>query len=167
MFVTKTSKIKGDLYKIHQHVSAMFPNQRRMFYVGDSDITVVSETSALFSETSKVVSEYNNGAILPFRVRLNPVKAEKATGRRIPISRDNLSAFVMKRLTHDAFTLKECKVTIEGRYILNKGSKTIPYESVVVEGVLEVLDSSKFADVLISGLPGKGKAFGFSMLNIF
>ncbi len=31
----------------------------------------------------------------------------------------------------------------------------------------EVVDASKFLDVLILGLPGKGKAFGFSMLNIF
>lgn len=109
--------------------------------------------------------------ILRFRLRANPTKREKETGKRQGIfSEEEQIEWLHKKGLQRGFELIEATATDEGfardrKSNQNSGRNNITLLSVKYEGLLRVIDSEAFRDTIENGI-GTAKAFGFGLLSI-
>lgn len=108
-----------------------------------------------------------------FRVTLNPVVSEACgvnskRGRVRPVPNDKQLEFLWDRSEKNGFLLERENFYIVKRehIVLKKqNEKDVNLSKAVYEGVLTVIDKSKFVDTLTLGF-GKKKAYGFGMMTI-
>ena len=131
---------------------------------------MISENPSISGgRTSSLIdtSSFKTGDVKTFTTRINPVKRSKAT-HKIEIIRDeDLFEFVINRFKSSGFKLASIQIIKEPLFLIKKSQKVIPYKSLRINGTLQITDPVIFKDVLLQGITGKGKAFGFGMLNIF
>lgn len=168
MYLTYIPLVSGDDYAQHQHVKSIFPgDQKVLFQQQDSGLLVWSSCKPLGDYTTKEVDVYSyaKGSTYPFTIRLNPVKRDAKTRKRVGIDPEQVKAWIRKQLTDKGMSINFQYVREGVRRSQKKGA-TISHASVLCFGTLTVTDAKLFSDVLTAGI-GHGKGFGFGFLNIF
>lgn len=168
MYLTHISIVQGDDYNQHQHVKSIFPgDQRVLFQQQDSEILVLSECKPLGDYETKEVdlSSFEVGKEYVFSLRLNPVKRDIKTHKRVAIDPDQVKAWIKKQLTDKGMRVNFQYVREGVRRSLKKGT-TISHTSVLCFGTVTVTELELFKSALTLGI-GHGKGFGFGLLNIF
>lgn len=112
----------------------------------------------------------SGGRLLRFRLRANPAKREKESGKRLGIvDEEGQLAWLRRKGEAGGFAVREAVIVREdGPESLAKGRKDghkLSLLSARFEGVLQVTDAERFGDALCKGI-GPGKAFGFGMLSV-
>lgn len=120
------------------------------------------------------VKEFNplftNGLKLIFRLRANPVKREKASGKRKGITaEEELIAWLRRKGTDGGFTLHSAEVrkeTLTASKIKSEETQhAAQFQSVLFQGILEVTDVGLFHQSITNGI-GAAKGLGFGLLSI-
>jgi len=161
MYLTKLSPMLGSNYQVHQKVRELFPGEQRvLFQRSDYGIVVISKTAIKESELQK--NTFTVGDQYPFTLRLN--SSHKKNGKRVALS-DVSKDWVQKKLGQ-AGVKGMYNIIPEKAQCFMKGSTKITLSSVFITGFFEILDEEKFIYALYNGI-GKGKSFGFGMINIY
>jgi CRISPR-associated protein Cas6/Cse3/CasE subtype I-E len=167
MYLTKITKNSDDVYKVHQQVCALFENQKKLFHIGRSKVTVLSE-KPLDESSKKVATDFKVGDEYKFKTVLNPIKMSCSKKKIVPLTDSNdIAKYVKKRILSAGVSLQACSISVDGVVKINKGESPISYNTVTVSGNLIVDDVEKFKYIITNGFAGKGRSFGFNMLNIF
>lgn len=163
MYLTKLPPMQGSDYQVHQKIRELFPGEQRvLFQRSDYKIVIISDTAIKESELYE--NTFAVGEQQSFTLRLNPSYRSKKNGKRV----------ILPSVSKDWVQKKLEEVGVKGMYHIipekpkcfMKGSTKITLGSVFITGFLEVLDEKKFAQALRKGI-GKGKSFGFGMINIY
>lgn len=104
-----------------------------------------------------------------FEITLNPSKRNKHTGKVEAIrKRDDIGSWAIER-SHRSWGFEilpdHLQVTINPALQFVKGVQTITHNSAHLKGELKVTDRSAFIESFLHGI-GRGKAFGFGLLQI-
>jgi CRISPR system Cascade subunit CasE len=114
------------------------------------------------------VSQLPPGRILQFRLKANPSKRDKATGKTIGLFRQ------ADQLTWLARQAERCGFTVHGVDVIptpdvfgNKAKGTAPIRifTVLYQGILQVTEASLLLTALQQGI-GRGKSYGCGLLSI-
>jgi CRISPR system Cascade subunit CasE len=181
-----------DPYSIHRTVYSLFPkieNTERDFLFADKGgnfderrILILSKRSPLQPEygtvESKVIPEsFLNCDTYGFEIRLNPTKREKNSGKIIPVQgTEKQDSYLKKKKLLEWFCAKSeswgfstdhnsLQIQSTDVQIFEKGNKQIIQSSVTFIGKLRVKNRVLFIKSFEEGI-GRGKAFGFGLLEI-
>lgn len=163
MYLTKLPPMQGSDYQVHQKIRELFPGEQRvLFQRSDYKIFVISKTAIKESELYQ--NTFAVGEQQSFTLRLNPSYRSRENGKCIallPVSKD----WIQKKLKQAGVKGMYNIISEKSRCFM-KGSTKITLSSVFITGFLEVFDDRKFAHALRKGI-GRGKSFGFGMINIY
>ncbi len=163
MYLTKLPPMQGSDYQVHQKIRELFPGEQRvLFQRSDYKIFVISKTAIKESELSQ--NTFAVGDQYSFTLRLNSSHRSKKEGKRVALP-DVSKDWVQKKL-EQAGIKGMYNIIPEKTRCFMKGLTKITLSSVFIVGFLEILDEKKFMDTLYKGI-GKGKSFGFGMINIY
>jgi CRISPR-associated protein Cas6/Cse3/CasE subtype I-E len=169
MYLTQLPIKAGDDYQQHQAIRNIFPgDQKILFQSHDAGVLVLSDKKPEAIDVSVMdvnVSSYENGGKYAFTIRLNPVKRDINTKKRVAIEADMVKAWIRKQLSSAGVDVIFQYVREGTRRSFRQGKK-VSLVSVLCFGVLTIKDADTFQKALVSGI-GHGKGFGFGMLNVF
>jgi CRISPR-associated protein Cas6/Cse3/CasE subtype I-E len=169
MYITKLPGIDGDSYRKHQVIRQMFPgDQRVLFQKNDEGILVLSDLSSVtegLDSKELDTSSYKNGGQYAFSLRLNPVKRDIKTRKRVALDPDQVKGWVTKQLSSVGID-SNFQYIREGVQRSDRQGKAISLVSILVFGVLTIKDDLLFYKALRGGI-GHGKGLGFGFLNVF
>jgi CRISPR-associated protein Cas6/Cse3/CasE subtype I-E len=168
MYLTQVSAIKGDDYQQHQVVRKIFPgDQKVLFQKSDNGLTVLSSAKpiGLQSQELDIFSLAVIGKQFNFTIRLNPVKRDMKTHKRVTLDNDFVKPWITRQFIKAGVEAKFQYIKEGTRRSLKQG-KIISFASVICFGLLTVKDVENFQKALEQGI-GCGKGFGFGLLNIF
>lgn len=156
-------------YQIHQKLMTLFQkneNPRILFQKNGSSVTVLSRTKPIESlGFSFEVKDYTEKDVLPFSLRLNPVKRDPKTKKKtLPVRSLQYKEWVQKKASLCGFKILDMQIESEGRL---EGKNGHPINSLFAKGILEVENADLFMKKLEEGIPGPEKHVGFGMLNVF
>lgn len=172
-----------DAYSIHKTVYSLFPKEddksRSFLYYdkgGDFNkrqILLLSKTMPNKPEIGEIASKEIPNAFLQedyyaFEVLINPVKRESKTGKIIPIiGKDNLSEWFLQKTATFGFSVLPNTLIIQDTDVMQfeKEKQKVVFGKALFKGKLNVTDRQFFIKSFEQGL-GKGKAFGFGLLQI-
>lgn len=171
MFLTRIpDSVQLDDYAIHQNIMKMTSGRRVLYQRKGVEIDILTtyaiEGSRDFTARTTALAV---GKSILFTMRVNPVVSkvlEKGQrGKRFPVPPQELRNWTTAILGRNG-TRADFSILSEGPRFSRKGQSTITLSSIMVSGVMEILDAEKFRHALANGI-GHGKALGFGMLNIF
>jgi CRISPR system Cascade subunit CasE len=117
-------------------------------------------------------SKYTEGQVLRFRLRANPTKREKATGKRLGLrTPEEQRAWLSRMAVKSGFDLICDALSVrEDGFQHSRRSKMIDpqahvHRAVVLEGLLRVTSKKDFREAIASGI-GSAKAYGFGLLSV-
>ena len=168
MYLTQMSMVEGDDYQQHQAVRGVFPgDQKVLFQQSDSGLTILSSEKpvGLQSQEIDISSQAVEGKQYSFTIRLNPVKRDIKTHKRVVLDNDSVKPWITQQLNRAGVEVKFQYIK-EGIRRSVKQGKTISLVSVICFGFLTVKNVADFRRALEGGL-GHGRGLGFGMLNIF
>lgn len=174
-----------DTYTLHKIVYSLFPKEgekERDFlfaYKGGSfsekDIIILSEDKPLISDVGEISSkeiptEFLQQDYYGFEVQMNPVYKDNKTGKVVAIrgsDKEALTAWFLKKSSSFGFEVQKDSFSIGNTDVITfkKDEKTVTLGKAVFTGRLRVTDRELFINSFKNGL-GKGKAFGFGLLQI-
>jgi CRISPR-associated protein Cas6/Cse3/CasE subtype I-E len=170
MYTTKMNSAIGDDYKQHQTVREKFPgDQRVLFQQSDCGMLITSSEKPV--DGSLTVKEIDpsvlavEGEQFTFSLRLNPVRRDHKTHKRVALEIQQIRPWIEKQLTEAGIEAQFQFVT-EGTRRSMKQDKTISLFSVMCIGLLTVKKADQFRKALEQGI-GHGRGLGFGLLNIF
>jgi len=182
-----------DRYEMHRTLMSAFPAQlpddeRMLYRVEESrdreDVSLLVQSRLLpdWDTSSHIMSpgylrqppQQRLIALPPvetrsrFRLHANPTI--KSEGKRHAISGDErLANWLARQGEQHGFTisLAHLRIVPLGRFHgqIRQGAHRQTWAGVQFDGVLEVMDASRFTDALMQGV-GSGRAFGFGLLSI-
>ncbi|SEI65450.1 CRISPR system Cascade subunit CasE [Allopseudospirillum japonicum] len=105
-----------------------------------------------------------------FKVQINPVRKEKASGKRIAVKgRDKVAQWFAERAPKSwGFSVDLHTLQVEGIEVLqfiDKTKRQVTIGRATLQGRLTVTDAALFAQSFQNGI-GKGRAFGCGLLQI-
>jgi CRISPR-associated protein Cas6/Cse3/CasE subtype I-E len=169
MYMTRLPLIKGDDYRLHQHVREIFPGEQRvLFQTTDDSIIVISQNQAVKGDVTSTrvdPASFADGKRHTFTLRLNPVKRDKKTRKRVPQDESQIKKWIAERLL-DIGVEARFQYVFENIHQSKRREEKISFFSVLCFGSLVVKDGQTFAYALANGI-GHGKGFGFGLLNVF
>jgi CRISPR system Cascade subunit CasE len=171
-----------DPYSIHRVVYSLFPKTEdtRDFLFADKGGSFNERNILIFSKREPLQPEYGaiesktipdsflQQACYGFTVRLNATKREKESGKiRAITGKENLVEwFCTKCETWGFSTVREkLEIVDAGLQNFEKSNNDVTQNSAVFKGVLKVTDRDLFIKSFEEGI-GRGKAFGFGLLEI-
>lgn len=178
----KALRVK-DVYSIHKAVYSLFPQENgrhREFLYADKGgdfyerrILILSRENPINPEFGSIASKEIPEIFLQekyygFEVQVNPVKRENATGKIISVrGRENLLQWFASKAPSYGFEVYPESLTVQDTDVVTfeKKSQPVTLGKAVFIGKLKVIDRKLFISVFENGL-GKGKAFGFGLLQI-
>jgi CRISPR system Cascade subunit CasE len=106
------------------------------------------------------------GQRLAFRLRANPAKRARETGKRVALkTREEKLAWLSRRLEEGGFRLLEGEVLQDVFLEVPKAGHRVQVQAVLFEGLLEVREPEKALETLRQGV-GPGKALGLGLLSV-
>lgn len=170
----------SDAYSIHKVIYSLFPGSKRTFLYYDQGgdnrsrkILIVSkhqpedpEYGTL--ESKAVPTNFLQQDHYAFHIRLNPVKSESQSRKRIAIiGEDALREWFVDRSPEWGFhtAMKALEITATGVQSIERAQRKIVHNVAEFRGLLSVSDRETFIRSFESGI-GKAKAFGFGLLQI-
>ncbi|MBN2763277.1 MAG: type I-E CRISPR-associated protein Cas6/Cse3/CasE, partial [Bacteroidales bacterium] len=111
------------------------------------------------------IQHLNNGDKLKFLLRANPTK--KVDKKRISIIKyDDRVKWLIHKAENHGFKVIDVNVSGEGaKSSPSKQSHQLTFNSVVYNGILEIVEIVQFKQTLFNGI-GSAKAFGFGLITI-
>ena len=168
MYLTKVRDPGGDDYRVHQYLMGIFDRQKILFQRKGFEIDVLSERgNADSQDVSGLVDGAGVGSTMLFTIRLNPVVTRYIDGknRRVALESNRVRCWIEEVFGKNGFTA-EFAIRDEGYRRSQRSSATVTLYSVLVTGVLTVVDPDLFHSAIRKGL-GHGKGMGFGLLNVF
>lgn len=110
--------------------------------------------------------QFKKGNTFWFRLFANPTKKDK--GKRVGMyNEEERYQWFKRKCELGGFNIIHVRITRKEQIIakVNKNSKTMTFQGIQFEGVLQITDSTKFEAILKNGV-GSAKAFGFGLLSI-
>lgn len=175
----KTLKVT-DVYSIHKIVYSLFPGNKRDFLYYDMGgdirgrkVLILSHSQPLIPDfgsiQSKIVpKEFLNHQYYAFQILINPVQKSLKDKRLIPIiSRENLIPWFTEKEKNWGFISDTASLDVYGLgvQIINRSKTKIIHNKAVFRGTMQVSDKIKLKHCFENGI-GKGKAFGFGLLQL-
>jgi CRISPR-associated protein Cas6/Cse3/CasE subtype I-E len=165
------TKVSGaDSYKVHQMVKKLFPDGREQFRIDGNHVIAKTVTLPKNNCEGKLqITEdcISIGSIRKFQIRGVAAKRDSKTQKMIPlIESTDASNWIHERSDINGFKITKMSVIMEGPVFIQKKGYTMTFNSVNYEGELKVTDTKLFEKLLKTGL-GKGKSFGFGMMDIY
>lgn len=176
----KHYRMKDDGYSLHKLIYSLFPGDERDFLYYDygmdeygRTILIESHSSPLVPEvgsleSKRVAPEFYSHDRYGFQVLVNPVIKKKENPSLIPVRGDEaVRKWIIDRLESWGFSVDWDSLEIEEKSVLviHKGENCLVYNRYLLRGSLFVLDRANFIQSCEMGI-GRGKAFGFGMLQI-
>lgn len=168
MYYTEILTSETELHNLHGVVEKYFPEQKKHYAVNGRVISVRSEKPTIASEyksTEVDVAKFAVGDLHGFSVTLNPI-VKSRDGKVMPLRGDKEREYVVKRLAEAGVDVLKMEIEPCGVVWVNKSNNKFPVNTCRVKGILEVIDKEKFSQVVLTGLPGRCKAYGYGMLNL-
>ncbi|MEN9945641.1 MAG: hypothetical protein RLZZ293_27 [Pseudomonadota bacterium] len=119
-------------------------------------------------ETKAISPEFVNFDRYAFEIVINPVKKINATGKiEAIIGREAITQWLLDRAPTWGFEIqaKSLEVQINQTQSFQKGEQKILHNKALIKGELQVTNREQFLHSFTRGV-GKGKAFGFGLLQI-
>lgn len=169
-----------DTYGLHKFIYSLFPGAKRDFLYyemrGDArgkKILVISQKvpeipDHIVIEIKKIPEDYFDNKMYAFQIKLNPFTKDSKTSRYIPIKgHGNLSTWFIEHQLKWGFEVEEDTLEIFDWKVemIETRNGIIPFNSATYKGVLKVIDKELLENYFKKGI-GKGKAFGFGLLQI-
>jgi len=175
MQMYKINKALDDNYMNHQMVKEAFPGEgKTLWRRRGSHLLVLTECSLanslgdsdMIETLGEVVSnlERNLADKVPFTIRLNACKAQGH--KRFCLPANEVEGWALNKLSGLGFEICSARVVNEGRVVSMRQGKKNTHGSVVVDGVLKVVDRDALIRSLTSGI-GHAKSYGFGLLDVF
>lgn len=152
-----------DENQCHKYIKGIFEGNSNVLYQRLKNLILVTSdleySNVLYSDDiSGIVNSWTLGSAMEFSARIN-----SASRNGVPISY-NLKSFLDEKFNKCGF-YSDFEYKLEGRIeIKNKG---VMAYSTLVNGVLKIKDINLFRNTIRFGIPGRFKAYGFGMLNVF
>ena len=174
MNIYKIHQSYNNNYTNHQMLKELFEGDGKILWqkVGDS-ITALTDinVSEKFKDEIGIENIGNVGNYLThilnstvdFSIRINNCKNKN--GKHIAVT-DDLDAWVDNKLSNTGCDVINKHITNEGIVTSLKNDQRIYHASLLVYGKMLVKDTAALLNTIENGI-GRGKAFGFGMLNIF
>jgi CRISPR system Cascade subunit CasE len=193
----KNRKVQQDLsnvHALHQRIMQGFPDENRdraradwhvLFrHEPDSAVLLVQSVSDVSPNWQQLPSEYltnfelksidtvleqlQSGRILQFRLKANPSKRSKETGKTFALtSKEDRLLWLDRQALRSGFEVLEVDLIpvpdIYGRK--PKSSASIKIISVLFQGVLRITDIDLFQTALQHGI-GRGRTYGCGLLSV-
>ncbi|MCE1190383.1 MAG: type I-E CRISPR-associated protein Cas6/Cse3/CasE [Ignavibacteria bacterium] len=130
------------------------------FYHSSNNAVMVKEFSADFA----------NNSLFYFRLRANPTKRDKNSGKRIAIyGEDALQNWLNRKACQAGFEILRVEIIKEREYTSHISSEgqlhTGKHASCLFQGILRVTEQQAFNKAVEQGL-GSAKGFGFGLLSL-
>ena len=158
-----------DTYHQHGMINKLFPDQRVLFHVDGKMIRVLSQQPIIHDKyKSKPITKdtFKVGEAYAFSTRMNPIKANIRNKNIQALHGVDAELFILKRFAQAGIKVTANTMMHEGALTIDKPANTITFNTYHVCGILEIMDLDKFWSTLTRGFIGRGKAFGYNMLNI-
>lgn len=168
MYLTQIPIAKGDDYRQHQYIRNIFPgDQKVLFQQHDSGILILSYSKPIGNFTTKEVdiTSFEKGGRYAFTLRLNPVKRDIKSHKRVALDAEQVKAWIKKQLSGVGVDATFQYIR-EGTRRSMKQDKKMSFVSVLCFGFVTVKDAALFRSAVEGGI-GHGKGFGFGLLNVF
>ncbi|NLO07862.1 MAG: type I-E CRISPR-associated protein Cas6/Cse3/CasE [candidate division WS1 bacterium] len=122
------------------------------------------------ADSKPIAPGVSEGQLLSFRLRANPVKREKESGRRQGLlQEEEQRAWLERQGERSGFRVVRCHVIPEGLQEFlrrsNGDERKVTLLSVRFEGLLQVTDPDALGAAVRDGI-GPAKAFGFGLLSL-
>lgn len=137
----------------------------------EPDWSALPENGYLFdadeNPATKVMNlKFEPNQVFVFRLRANPTKRDKASGKRIGLRREEEQIeWLVRKGKDNGFAVVSCRAIPEGIKRMSKGGTKMSFLSVRFDGVLQVTDADKLLHAVEAGI-GPAKAFGFGLLSL-
>jgi CRISPR system Cascade subunit CasE len=183
----------SNAHDLHRRIMQAFPDEQRdnpradwhVLFRHEPDRDVVLVQSTIEPDWSRLqpgyltntplpkpfdlgASHLNEGRILQFRLKANPSKRDKETGKTIGLfhQADQL-AWLERRASQHGFTLLNVNTIPTPNVFGMKGKGTSPIRIVTVlyQGVLQITDPALFCTAIQQGI-GRGRSYGCGLLSI-
>jgi CRISPR-associated protein Cas6/Cse3/CasE subtype I-E len=174
MYISIMNDLKGDDYDVHKAVKEKFGEGRVLFQRRKINTHILSPNPP---KGKVVVTKYINGVIgniqhgdrIDFSLRINPVVSKKTAvgkrGARKAIPAYDVERWMNRKFIQHGFV---ADFTYEAEWFREsvKEGHVISLNSLMVHGVLEVLNPDSVRQALVQGI-GSAKGLGFGMLHIY
>jgi len=173
-------RLKDDGYALHTLIYSLFPGDERDFLYYDygmdpygRTILIESHASPLVPEvgsleSKRVAPEFYSHDRYGFQVLVNPVTKKNGTSLLVPVrGNEAVRKWVFDRQEFWGFSIDCNSLEIEEKSVLTiqKGENRLVFNRYLLRGAFSVLDRANFLNSCECGI-GRGKAFGFGMLQI-
>lgn len=183
MELRKQNKDFFDAYSLHKRIYDLFPKKEGvprdfLYRLLDSDfeekrILIFSEDEPLqcnfaTMEIRDVPEAFLEKDYYGFDVQINPVKRSKETGKIVPVKgREALADWFIAKSPCYGFEVLPDSLSVGDTNIVqfNKDGKHVTLAKAVFTGRMKVTDRDVFKKSVKEGI-GKGKAFGFGLLQV-
>lgn len=183
MELRRQNKDFFDAYSLHKKIYDLFPKKEGvtrdfLYRVLDADaeekrILIFSEDapqSCDFAETEirDIPEAFLEADYYGFDVQINPVKRSKETGKIVPVKgKDALAEWFTAKAPSYGFEVIPGSLAVGDTNIVqfNKDGKPVTLAKAVFTGRMKVTDREQFKKSVKEGI-GKGKAFGFGLLQV-
>lgn len=182
----------GNVHAMHQRIMQGFPDESReraradwnILYRIEPDARMILVQSDLAPDWSRLPEGYLEAAdskqiaplmgalgtqqVLTFRLKANPTKREKSSGKRIGLrSPADQESWLRRQGERSGFELLEVRIAKSGGVTGRPKDKPNPIqlETALFEGLLRVVDPEAFRETLRKGI-GRGRAYGCGLLSI-
>jgi hypothetical protein len=166
MYITKIKKLQGDSYKLHQTVSELTDNQKRLFQYHDGITTIYSEKEINCDSNFIDVTKFKENDIIAFNIKLNPSKRDIKTKKKIAISKQLTNDWIKNKFMDNGMEILSMDIEFLGLEKSIKNYEIISLNSVFVIGYLKIVNLDTFIMSLVDGI-GSSKGFGFGLLNLY
>ena len=163
-----------DNYLNHQMLKEIFPENGKLLYQRNgssllvlTNISIIEKFKGDFSiqKMGKLEDFFDRlGENNLFSLRLNAVKANRR--KKFSLYDEEVDDWVTKKLENIGLEIINCINTREGVLRSKRKGDYCYHNSVLVNGVMKIRDIERFEEAVRNGV-GKGKAFGFGLVNIF
>jgi len=164
----------SDNYKNHQMIKEVFPGEGKVLFQNiGSKILILSELNinakfagSILLESLGEVNHYINRCKEEciVSIRLNPVKANKR--KKFPVRDGEINSWIENKFNKIGLNILDIDIINEGLLRSERQGSFCYHSSALVRARCNILDKNAFSNAVRSGV-GKGKAFGFGLLNIF
>lgn len=163
-----TERLLWRLEPVHRHERPVVLVQS----LSTPDWSVLEEGYGEVSPPKEFRPALREGQVLRFRLRANPSRRLKETGKRVALkTRNEKLDWLARRLNEGGFRLRTendrvLASILDDTYLeVSTGTHSIQVQAVLFEGVLEVRDRERAVRTIERGI-GPGKALGLGLLSL-
>jgi CRISPR system Cascade subunit CasE len=173
MKLYKINQASYNNYENHQMLKEMFEGNGNVLYQNNgTSLTVLSNIELnpayrnhigieCVDSIRNILTKRDSFA---FSIRLNCAKHVK--GKHVGVLKDDMDDWICSKLSDIGAEITSKSFNVEGNIQSVRKGINVTHSSVLVFGMLAIIDQDKFEETLTNGI-GRAKAFGFGMLNIF